>query len=317
MPSHLRIALTALVVLLPAAPAAAQDEKAKEAVKRAIQYLREIENEQGDFEHTSVIARIRPGGVTALAVVALLRNGVPAKDPLIQRGLKYLRTLPPQESYTVGLQTMAFCLAGEKEDRKLVERNLKWLKDTFRGNGWGYNVGIRTSDHSINFYVLLGLREAHRAKFTVDQKMLKQLREYYAENKEGVWHYRSAIQPTLTMTSQGLWNLLVTIEILGDTPTQQEGQLTRKALQWLGEAIPGNIETTPIPHPFCCLYGMRQLGDKTGVRQFGKHDWRDVGRAYLVKAQLKNGSWDGNGRGFDHWPPIATSLALLFLAPAQ
>ena len=45
-------------------------------------------------------------------------------DPLIQRCLKYLRTVAPKQTYTVGLQTMAFCLAGQKEDRQLVQKNL-------------------------------------------------------------------------------------------------------------------------------------------------------------------------------------------------
>src|SRR5439155_7221968 len=119
-----------------------------------------LENERGDFEHTTLQLKGRPGGVTALAVVALLNAGVPPDDPLIQRCLKYLRALEPAQSYTVGLQTMAFCLAGQKQDRQLIRRNLNWIARTHVEGGWGYIPGDRlqrSPDNSINQYVLLGV----------------------------------------------------------------------------------------------------------------------------------------------------------------
>src|SRR4051812_6658073 len=69
-----------------AAPAPkAAETKVQKAIREGIAFLRKIEDGKGDFEHTTIIARIRPGGVTALATVALLKCGVPADDPLIQR----------------------------------------------------------------------------------------------------------------------------------------------------------------------------------------------------------------------------------------
>ncbi len=125
--------LALLLTLGIAAPTNAEEplvNKVKSAIDNGVRFLRELENEKGNFEHTWMYANQRKGGVTALAVVALLNCGVPPDDPLIQRCLKYLRTLEPTQSYTVGLQTMAFCLAGQKQDRQLILRNLKWIAQT-------------------------------------------------------------------------------------------------------------------------------------------------------------------------------------------
>src|SRR5262249_17672064 len=42
-----------------------------------------------------------------------------------------------------------------------------------------------------------------------------------------------------------------------------------------------------------------------------------IGCEYLVKTQQENGSWTSNPRNFDHWPPVATSLSLLFLSKGR
>src|SRR5262249_45422218 len=92
-----------LLVLLPAAaPAADRDplvDRVKGSISKGIRYLKEQEGGKGSLEHSAAeLSKFRPGGVTALAVVALLNAGVPANDPVIQRCLKYLRTVEPRQS---------------------------------------------------------------------------------------------------------------------------------------------------------------------------------------------------------------------------
>jgi hypothetical protein len=249
--------------------------------------------------------------------VALLRARVPADDPLIQRCLKYLRSLPPEQTYTVGLQTMAFCLAGQKQDRDLVQRNIKWLTTHHGKSGWGYDVAtMRSTDHSNTSFAILGLLEAHRAGYKIDTSMLRELRDYYAENRTGQWNYPRAVgPPTLTMTTAGLVNLLSSIEMLDKKKTAQEEKSIELGLKWLGENFPADIQKAEkFPHAFYCLHGIRVLGDRTGQRLLGKHDWYQVGSKYLLETQKPNGSWSHND-GLDQWPPVATSFALLFLVP--
>jgi len=332
-------AVAAPAALVLAAPAAEEPlvNKVKTAIDNGVRYLRELENERGNFEHTWVYATTRKGGVTALAVVALLNSGVPPDDPLIQRCLKYLRTLEPTQSYTVGLQTMAFCLAGQKQDRQLILRNLKWIAQTQGSGGWGYvpsDAQQSTPDHSINQYVLLGVHEARVSSFEMDREMRRKLQDmynHYNGHTSGTWGYRGR-PASLTMTTAGLCNLLITGQDLAqkrkleadgrdpDCGKYDDSTTVRNALAAISDNFPNDISKAEpnFPHPFYCLYGIERAGRLTGQRFFGEKDWYRIGCEYLVSIQQENGSWSGKGaRNLDHWPPIATSLSLLFLSKGR
>ncbi len=328
--------LALLLTLGIAAPTNAEEplvNKVKSAIDNGVRFLRELENEKGNFEHTWMYANQRKGGVTALAVVALLNCGVPPDDPLIQRCLKYLRTLEPTQSYTVGLQTMAFCLAGQKQDRQLILRNLKWIAQTHVEGGWGYIPGDatqRSPDNSINQYVLLGVHEARVAGFEVDREMVQSMYNLYNGHTSGAWGYRGR-PPSLTMTTAGLCNLLITGQDLAEKRKldadgsdarcgkYDDSTTVRKALTNISNNFPNDIskEGPNFPHPFYCLYGIERAGRLTGRRFFGEKDWYRIGCEYLVNIQQENGSWSGRGQNLDTWPPIATSLSLLFLSKGR
>ncbi len=312
-----------------AAPAPKPAEtKVQKAIREGVTFLRKIEDGKGDFEHTTIIARIRPGGVTALATVALLQCGVPVDDPLIQRCLKYLRGMPPSQTYTVGLQTMAFCIAGQKEDRQLVQRNLDWLKENRTVGGWGYDAIIKNPDHSINQYALLGIHEAHLAGFKIDRDLLDEMYQFY-EKSSGVWNYRGAARPSLTMTTAGLCNLLITAQDLNRKKPLVKGidntcgeytedVTVAAALKWIARDMDLPQWEAGLVHPFYCLYGIERAGRLTGQRFIGQHDWYRIGCEYLVSLQKMNGSWEGRANASsDFWPPVATSFSLLFLSKGR
>ena len=323
------------ILAAPAAPEALVD-RVKEAIAAGIRHLRELENGKGNFEHASMlIARARPGGLTALATIALINAGVPESDPLIQRCLKFLRTLKPRDSYSVGLQTMAFCLAGEKQDRALVQRNLAWIKEQRMAGGWPYDAGMRKygPDHSINQYVLLGLHEARLAGFTIDPELVKPLRDYYLGSgraSRGQWSYRDNPIPSMTMTTAGLCNLIITSQDLaGMRPLDNKGVdehcgeyaedvPVRQALNFLGVKYPNDIQRAPyFPHPFYCLYGIERAGRLTGQRFLEDKDWYRIGCEYLVRTQQKTGSWAIGDENLDRFPPVPTCFALLFLSKGR
>jgi hypothetical protein len=319
--------------------------KVKESIKRGIRYLREQENGKGNFEQAGglhpQLLQARPGGPTALAVVALLNAGVPPDDPLMQRCLKYLRKLQPRDFYTIGLQTMAFCLAGYKQDRELIQRNLKWIVDQRMdkegaAKGWPYTAGAAERsfgpDHSINFFVLLGVNEAARAGFQLDKKMLRAMRDYYAANRSGQWTYRNTGRSKLSMTADGLSNLLITNRLLPDDAggggvarlmaALRRGRVVLAALNYLGAAFPADVQKerqkARFQHPFYCLHSIKQLGRLTGQGRLGNKDWYRTGCEYLVATQLSSGSWEGRDTDLDRWPIVSTSLALIFLSePAK
>src|SRR5262249_49796629 len=56
------------------------------------------------------------GGLTSLALLALLNAGVKTSDDSIKKGLAYLRKIESDRTYVVGLQTMVYCLVKDPAD---------------------------------------------------------------------------------------------------------------------------------------------------------------------------------------------------------
>src|SRR5581483_4813993 len=144
----------------------------------------------------------------------------------------------------------------------------------------------------------------------------------------GFWTYRNAGRGTLTMTTAGVCNLLITaMDLERKRPLRGDGsdpncgnyddeKTVNLALKHIGDWFPNDISKAVFPHPFYTLYGSERAGRLTGRRFVGEHDGYRVGCEWLVATQQKNGSWQGAG-GFDHWPPVATSLSLLFLSKGR
>src|ERR1700694_4066103 len=113
-------------------PAAAADgnqrllvDRVRRAINRGEQFLRDQEDHKGHWELDGGLATQRPGGETSLVLLALLNAGVKSDDPIIERGLKYLRTVQPHDTYAVGLQTMVFAAAGKDVDFPRIQNNVQ------------------------------------------------------------------------------------------------------------------------------------------------------------------------------------------------
>ncbi len=163
------LALFSALAVLPGFPSClrAQEklvDQVRKSIDKGIQFLRDQEQGRGHWE-VDAESTARKGGWSSLAMLALLQAGVPVEDEIIQRGLKYLRTVEPAQTYTVGLQTMVFAMAGDPRDKPLIQRNADWLvraKTGARGGmvGWGYTNEPGAPDNSNTQYALLGLHEA-------------------------------------------------------------------------------------------------------------------------------------------------------------
>jgi hypothetical protein len=185
-----------------------------------------VEQGTGHWEVDGFQSQARHGGWTSLAILALLNSGVKPDDPVIARGLAWLRDVQPTYTYVVGLQTMVFVAAGQKEDRERIQRNVDWLIDArvMDGpdlKGWWYEKPgskgmMGKPDNSNTQYALLGLHEANVAGFKIPREVWESIRAYYTRTQKkegggiGSWGY--AYEPnngTLTMTTAGLCGLLI------------------------------------------------------------------------------------------------------------
>src|SRR5690242_12206792 len=84
-----------------AAPARGEDalvEKVRLSIKNGKSYLLGQQRDNGSWENNAFGVQM-PGGATSLALLALLTAGEDPKSPAIQRGLDYLRSIPPSKTY--------------------------------------------------------------------------------------------------------------------------------------------------------------------------------------------------------------------------
>ncbi len=150
------LAIVTLLLLAAAAPAAQPKEalvdQVREAIKKSKDYLIKQQSPRGDWELDATLASARPGGMTALVLLALLNTAEPLDskdykkeevDAAIRKGIEYLKGVPPRLTYVVSLQTMVYCLAGES--KQSIAENVKWLLAARRMNdkkllGWTYDA---------------------------------------------------------------------------------------------------------------------------------------------------------------------------------
>jgi hypothetical protein len=345
----------------PAEPAKKAEEKlvgrVKTAIDKGVQFLRESQLGDGSWDldpeskmDHGEMGSFR-GGWTALALLALLNSGVSPDDAVVKKGLEHLRAIEPAQTYVVGLQTMVFCQAGKAVDRERIQRNVEWLeKARLDGgkdkdgkpypSGWTYKAIRGLPDNSCTQYALLGLHEALLAGAKVDRAGLKAMRDYYlaTQKKDGGWLYREDERggvPTLTMTTSGLCNLIITGEdletgkavldedsgVATDCGKYDENGPVLKAVDYLSDHLPDPLTDRVAEAwgtPFYALYGIERAGRLTGRRYLGNRDWYRIGCQYLVDAQKNNGSWGQRDlKRLDGWPVIATSFSLLFLSKGR
>jgi hypothetical protein len=319
-------------------------DQVRDAIKEGLKWLRSQEK-NGSWDNDFEGQGLRPGGWTSLALLALLNAGVPADDEVIQRGLVYLRTIEPSQTYVVGLQTMVFAQAGQSVDQLRIQRNLDWLVAARGPNGWSYTKVTdregRLADNSNSQYALLGLhdgllaRQAVDPKVTIDARVFKEIRDFYiSKQMQGGWGYRADMAPTTTMTTAGVCALLITGLDLAQGKQQlradgsaencgvyEENRPVADGLAWLGARFPAKLTPNSFAAwgaPYYCLYGIERAGRLTGQRYLGGHDWYRIGCEYLVKTQKAEGYWEGGaGRNLDSQPLVATSFALLFLSKGR
>jgi hypothetical protein len=346
------VLLPCALLLVPVAPAAAPPkeplvDQVRKAIKQGKDYLIRRQSIRGDWEGEAVG---RPGGCTALALLALLYTKEPLDktdykadkvDEVIRKGLAYLRTVPPENTYVVGLQTMVYCLAGE--DKQRIENNVKWLLTTRRTDGkrllgWPYKADGGRPDASNTQYALLGLHEAQQAGIKIDRAVWDSVRDYYlnAQRPDGGYTYLPGDgRPLFTMTTAGLCGLIIAGGELntarekphGDGSWDNCGKYVENekiagALQWLGKNFHSAATFGEQPWLFYTLYGLERAGRLTGLRFIGDpdrgyYDWYRVGCEYLTKPGRQNddGSWQIQQTAGG--PVISTSFALLFLSKGR
>lgn len=329
------VCLAASMLLAHVSPARGQQargltaEQVRSSINGGIKYLLTEQNPQrGSWNE---IPRY-PGGVTALCTLALLNSGVEPSDPQIKKALVFLRKIPPSQTYSVSLQTMAFCAASPREDLVQIQNNVTWLERVQQKAGnWSYGEGAG-GDNSNTQFAVLALHEAERAGATVKPETWEKAAEWWrsCQNPDGSWGYVKAGGSGLgSMTCAGIAATVIcqgrvnnpnaTVEdnlVQCCQPPQEEDRI-EDALTWLGNSFSVRRNPGSRAWHYYYLYGLERVGRLTARRLIGEHDWYRAGAEYLISQQDQfNRSWVGTGHA-ENRPHIATALAMLFLSKGR
>jgi len=314
MPRSRMILCLALIFSLLVAVAvpqrAAADEvtagQVRDRIDQAVAFLKRRQHPKNG--NWSELGKNMPGGVSALCLLALLNAGVAPDDPVIQRGLTYLRADDePSRVYTSALRIMVYAAAGEKIDLPRIRRHADGLigaqitDDKKLDGAWGYMIrrrddggytGSRDGDSSNSQFALLGLYEAERAGVKIPRVVWERAVGFWTRTQydNGAWAYKRHVfqENTLAMTCAGVASLIIasgrysrgraTIDENGINccggPNQDEiDRRIDKGLRWLGEhlQIPPRqgFPRRGRPKPtFYYLYALERVGRLTGQRFF-------------------------------------------------
>lgn len=357
---HLVVSACILLGLISSANAQQNERKeplvqqVRTAIDKGVGYLRQKQRNDGSWEIDQITIAMS-GGQSCIAMLGLLNAGVPTNDPMMRRGLEYIRGLTPNTTYVRALQTMVLSEAGSPLDRAKIKKNVDWLINARvivneKLMGWGYSrggvfsgktKGIST-DNSNTQYALLGLLAGRNAGVDIPEAVWQSIREYYIDSQldDGGWPYspqdfvgnphgRGA---TLTMTTAGIASLLIAGLELNEGREKilasgerincgvyKENETTAKALIWLRKNFSlqmGSGGRANSGRTFYNMYGIERAGRLSGLRFFGRHDWYREGCQFLVKIQRDDGAWELPGT-YDRWSMVSTGFALLFLSKGR
>jgi hypothetical protein len=336
--------LAITTVVSPLAQVRAQEplelsaERVRNSIRQGIEYLLNEQSGRGTWDDMTDY----PGGVTALATLALLTAGVEPSHPKIQKALTYLRTLEPNKTYTVSLQTMALCAAEPKRDFLLIQKNARWLSRVQitkgpRTGSWSYPLGDGVGgDNSNSQFAVLALHEAERVGAQVDPDVWKRAAEYWkkCQNADGSWGYQPQNMPgSGSMTCAGIGAWIICSGKVGKPAAEataqgvqcclppEEDDTLERALVWMGRNFsvqrnPGQGGAGSQWHCYY-LYGLERVGRLSARRFIGDHDWYREGAELLISKQdAFSHHWLGRGHSEDN-PHVTTSLALLFLSKGR
>jgi hypothetical protein len=309
-------------------------------IQRAVEKARDflVRQQKADGWWEAMHSADKRVGATGLVLLALGNAGLDAQDLAVRRGLAWLRSQEPADTYAVSLQTLALAMLSPEADLAILERNAKWLEDgqVKAGPGagsWSYRQSPNggTGDNSNTQFALLALHEAARAGVRVQDDTWRRSQQYWVScaNADGSWGYSGRSPGTGSMTCAGIASIWITTEQIGLPDAQAANEsvsccgggrspdVLERGLGWLGRkfAVTQNPGTGSDTWLYYYLYGLERVGRFTARRYIGEHDWYREGARMFVDAQDRLSGQFVARRIED--ATVATSFALLFLAKGR
>lgn len=320
---------------LPAdAVAAPADPRADAAIRRALDYLKEMQTPDGAWESGGFG---KATSITSLAVMAYLAAGHVPGEPgpynaAIERGIRYvLDNQKPNgmlvsnsshgPMYCHGISTLMLAeVVGMTPDSELAARASAALakavdlivkaqavkKGPDQAGGWRYQPTSYDSDISVTGWQVMALRAAKTAGCAVSAESIGRAVSYlkrcaYKAKGIGGFGYQPGGGPNNPRTGTGILALEICGEHLSAEAVAGAEYLRKHPPQWASDYFFYEV--------YYCPQAMFQVGDQYFQDYYPKLV------QILLEHQEKNGSWlSGNGNDRSGGRNYCTAMAVLALA---
>jgi hypothetical protein len=224
------VGLAALAVTLCAAsPASAESERVVEAARlRGIEYIKSQQGPDGGWFFNGHVV-----GITSLCGLALVENGLPVSDSVVEKAHSFVRKScgDVQNTYDLALAILFLSRIGDRDNRNLIrEMAAKLIAGQNKEGGWSYTCPKVTAsvlsrradlpdkadgpgDNSCTQFAVIGLWVASRWGVNIDDTM-KAVDERFVTTamEDGGWaynHTQDGAASRDSMTFAGLFCLTV------------------------------------------------------------------------------------------------------------
>lgn len=328
--------IPALFVILLAAPAlraAAPREVMDQDVDRSVEELKRFlygnQDKNGGWPNFTGRDQVPDGGVTALAMFALMEAGEPITDARIKKGIEALAAIKADRTtlYVIAFRVMVLSqvIIQDKDSvyREQLKQDVKYLSEnktaTAASTGaWGYKGPEVTGDNSCSQIALLALWEADLAGVDIDTNIIKRAEQIWAKRQQadGGWTYAGIGtvkgDSTSSMTSAALASLFICRDVV-NAATYTLAPAVDKAWDYLSAHLtPKYIENGYLA--FC----VQRVGMTTGRKFIAKMDWFAEGAARLCEPRPAGRNYGEpleKGLQPPQWGPvIEASFELIFLS---
>ena len=189
---------------------APNESQITQARLKGIEFLKSKQLDDGSWEFPA-----HEVGITALCTLALLENGVPQSDSVIDKGHRFVKKSTKElgSTYDIALSIVILSRLDEYGNKQAIrDLGARLIAGQNTGGGWSYTCPAKITssiltnpesrpkppegagDNSCTQFAVLGLWTASRSGLEIDQPMAAIARRFRTtQNSDGGWPYTTAV----------------------------------------------------------------------------------------------------------------------------
>ncbi|MCL2646992.1 MAG: DUF4159 domain-containing protein [Phycisphaerales bacterium] len=336
--------------LLPQAAYAAAPKDIDATIAKAVNYLYS-QQKNGNWEIapqpkpgfqnfiTNKLDEGNWGGLTGLAVNALLAAGENPHSPKLKPAIDFLTNAPMRAPcpYALCQRDQVLAQLTSTPDLQKIFRldgnTLLRIMET-QGDGAGFYAYSRDQqkpfyDHSVSQFGVLAMWTCGENGFEVPNNYWPIVERAWINHQDtsGGWSYVHKGKAgegliSASMTAAGVATLFITQDYVhSDEGITPKGNITNPAIdrgmKWLAENFPSTLNSGPfIPNgQYYNLYGIERCGVASGYKYFGSHNWYQEIADWILKQQRPDGGFGQPSDIYNNNTNLIpnTAFAILFL----